>query len=164
MSKFRGATLNLAGLWGGERHPKHWLTRVAKSKKELATKKSLHLVHGEDVARAVIAMHRRFTPGRRWVVTDLEVYDWYQLVYIWGDQWQKGSGERSGGGQGEAGGHLAYREWVAELMQEEGVRALPRHTNVLGRCLDARAFWEEMEVVPQKPLFADMSEVKASSL
>ena len=30
------------------------------------------------------------------------------------------------------------REWVKELMIEQGIRALPRDTNALGRALDSR--------------------------
>ena len=30
--------LNLSGLWGGERHPKHWVERVADTKEKLANK------------------------------------------------------------------------------------------------------------------------------
>ena len=45
---------------------------------------------------------------------------------------------------------LRYEEWVAELMQEEGVRALPRPPERLGRVLDSRAFWREMGTWPVK--------------
>ena len=146
MTQHKGATLNLAGLWGGTRDPRHWANRVAKSKEQLATKKSLHLIHGEDVARGIVAMHRRFTPGKRWLLTDLCVYDWYDLAYRWEEFTQRVYAE-----QGEA--KLEYRKWVAELMLEEDVRALPRNTGVLGRCLDSRAFWKEMGVLPGRTLF-----------
>ena len=45
-------------------------------------------------------------------------------------------GVEGGGGGGE------YERWVVELMREEGVRALPREKEALGRVLDGRDFWE----------------------
>jgi hypothetical protein len=67
-----GCVLNLSGLWGGDRQPIHWIDRVADTKEKLASKKSLHMVHGLDVARSVIAVHQRFTKaaGQRWVRHD----------------------------------------------------------------------------------------------
>ena len=56
--------LNLAGLWGGERQAKNWIGRVAATKEQLKGKTSLHMVHGEDVARAIIAVHQNFEIGR----------------------------------------------------------------------------------------------------
>jgi hypothetical protein len=55
-----GCVLDLAGLWGGERQPKNWIDRVAASKEQLKGKTSLHMVHGEDVARGIIAVHQKF--------------------------------------------------------------------------------------------------------
>ena len=51
-----GCVLNLAGLWGVERQPKNWVGRVATTKDQVKSKKSLHMVHGEDVARAILAI------------------------------------------------------------------------------------------------------------
>lgn len=64
-----GCVLNLSGLWGGSRHPKTWVDRVAPTKDKLKEKNSLHLVHGHDVARSVIAVHRKFhlATGQRFV-------------------------------------------------------------------------------------------------
>lgn len=64
-----GCVLNLSGLWGGSRHPKNWVDRVAPTKDKLREKSSLHLVHGHDVARAVTAVHRKFhlATGQRFV-------------------------------------------------------------------------------------------------
>ena len=61
--------LNLSGLWGGARQPKHWLDRVAATKKQLKEKKSLHMIHGLDVVRAILAVHRDFPKavGQRFV-------------------------------------------------------------------------------------------------
>lgn len=62
-----GSVLNLSGLWGGKRQVFDWIERVAPTKDALKDKKSLHLVHGEDVARAILALSRDFTKGERWV-------------------------------------------------------------------------------------------------
>ena len=66
---FGGCVLNLSGLWGGARQPKNWVDRVAATKEQLRAKTSLHLVHGQDVARAIIAVHRNFNHaiGQRFV-------------------------------------------------------------------------------------------------
>jgi hypothetical protein len=59
-----GCTLNLVGLWGGTRHPKNWISRVAPTKSALEIKGSLHLIHGHDVARLVLAVFNSFTAGK----------------------------------------------------------------------------------------------------
>jgi hypothetical protein len=67
-----GCVLNLAGLWGGERMVKHWVDRVASTKEMLQTKKSLHMIHGEDVSRAIVGVHKRFkhAEGQRFVSSE----------------------------------------------------------------------------------------------
>ena len=69
MKNVGGCVLNLAGLWGGERQPRKWIDRVAKTKEQLKEKKSLHMIHGLDVARGIIAVHKRFSQaaGQRFV-------------------------------------------------------------------------------------------------
>jgi hypothetical protein len=64
-----GCVLNLSGLWGGSRQPKNWIDRVASTKEKLSEKFSLHMIHGHDVARAVVAVHRQFdrAAGQRFV-------------------------------------------------------------------------------------------------
>jgi hypothetical protein len=125
--------LNLCGLWGGARDPRNWVARVAPSKAALAAKGALHMVHGADVARAVLAAHGApgTARGERWLVTDGRVYDWWDLAGAWG-----------------AG---AEARWVRELMREHGVRALPRAPEVLGRALDGREFWEAFALEPTRP-------------
>ena len=122
--------MDLAGLYDGEtRRPREWVGRVMRSKEDVKKKGALHLVHGGDVARGIVGILLLGTEagervgGRRWIVTDLRVYDWWDLAMSWGSE-------------GE------YRRWVVELMREEGVRALPREKGELGRVLDGRAFWE----------------------
>jgi len=64
-----GCVLNLSGLWGGARQPRNWIDRVASTKEKLKEKTSLHLIHGHDVARAIVAVHRNFSRamGQRFV-------------------------------------------------------------------------------------------------
>ncbi|OBZ66168.1 hypothetical protein A0H81_13754 [Grifola frondosa] len=123
--------LNLCGLWGGQRIPKNWISRVAPTKDALKNKGSIHMIHGEDVARAVLAVHRQpaKATGQRWLLTDGRVYDWWDIASAWG----------SAGVQ---------PRWVRELMTEEGVRALPRDAEKLGRAMDSREFWNTFELEP----------------
>lgn len=134
----------MAGLWGGGRHPRGWIGRVADTKEKLRDKKSLHLIHGHSVARAIVAAHVSLSlgevdrdeakgraekegeegkgvGGKRWIVTDGRVYDWWEVVMRFG-------GERE-------------RGWLGELMREGGVEGLPREGEGLGRRLDGGAFW-----------------------
>jgi hypothetical protein len=135
-----GSVLNLAGLYGGIRDPKNWVTRVAKSKDEVKNKMALHLIHGEDVARAVLATHKKFVGGERWLLTDLHVYDWWDLIYNWAEEVQEKN----------KGHDLHYREWVLDCMDEADVKALPRETSSMGRVLDSRAFWKTMGIWPKR--------------
>lgn len=67
----RTVVLNLAGLYGGTRQPRNFCVKVCGSKDALRGKGSVHFVHGEDVARAVLLLHRSEEKGwgRRWIVT-----------------------------------------------------------------------------------------------
>lgn len=132
----RACVLHLAGLWGGERDPRGWVERVARSKADVKGKGALHLVHGEDVARAVVGAmgHWGEVGGERWIVDDLRGWDWWDLILGW---------------KGEGG---EYGKWVLELMEEEGVRALPRGKERLGRVLDGREFWGKVGMVPSRSL------------
>ncbi|KAH6847658.1 hypothetical protein B0I37DRAFT_149338 [Chaetomium sp. MPI-CAGE-AT-0009] len=145
-----GCVLCLAGLWGGARNVRGWAGRVAPDKAAVRGKGSLHLIHGVDVARVVVRIveadgedgdgegwWERVGRGQRWLVTDGFVYDWWALLAGWAER-------EDGGGVTEQAG------WVVELMREEGVRALPRSMEVLGRCYDTREFWEAWGLVPLK--------------
>lgn len=155
-----GVVLCLAGLWGGGRHPRGWIGRVAGSKEALRGKGSLHLVHGGDVARAIVAAHRALTThpsraksgegdgsvkgggtreveaggvgGKRWIVTDGRVYDWWEVVMRFGTEKE--------------------REWVRELVREGGWEGLPRGEG-LGRRLDGGRFWGVVGVGAGEGLF-----------
>ncbi|KAI4283981.1 MAG: hypothetical protein L6R38_001774 [Xanthoria sp. 2 TBL-2021] len=138
--------LNLAGLWGGERNPRNWVSRVAKTKEDVQRKGALHLVHGEDIARAIIGCLEKWegVGAGRWIVCDLRTWDWWDLILGW-------DGGKKDGGL-EEGRNPEYGKWVLELMEEQEVRALPRGREILGRCLDGREFWKKVGTVPQRTL------------
>ncbi|KKY21463.1 hypothetical protein UCRPC4_g03726 [Phaeomoniella chlamydospora] len=143
--------LNLAGLYGGSRQPRNWVTRVATTKAQVKAKAALHLIHGNDVAKAIVGVFHNFenVKGRRWIVTDLRVYDWWDLI----GGWAKDVEEKVGKGEdprvsAEEGKELDYEGWVGELMEEDGLRALPRGAEGLGRVLDSREFWKRVGIWP----------------
>lgn len=143
--------LNLAGLWGGSRSMRNWVGKVAPSKEVLRNKGSLHMIHGLDVSRAILAVHANFSKasGQRWILTDGRVYDWWDLASAWGS----GPSTNSTGGdsaqdldnQGvniiDEEGRGPQARWVRELMREQDVQALPRNIEQLGRALDSCDFW-----------------------
>lgn len=137
-----GSVLNLAGLWGAERVPWNWLERVASTKEKLRGKQALHLIHGKDVARACVALHRRFYPSERYLLTDQKVYDWWQLTDWWADSLT----------QNQNGVRLEYRKWLSEIMSEEGLKSLPRSSADLGRVLDSSDFWQQFSIEPEVQL------------
>jgi len=144
--------LHLAGLWGsGKRYPVYWVERIAPNQSALAVKGSLHLIHGEDVARAILAVHRNFgkLAGQRWCLTDLRVYDWWELVSSWTPSAQ--NGERD----------IAEdpRLWVRRLMGERGLRALPRPVEQLGCAVDSWEFWEVSGIMPTVTLHTTVAYV-----
>lgn len=67
--------------------------------------------------------------GQRWLLTDQVVYCWWSIFCSLGEPSKQS-------------------QWVYELMREEGVRALPRSMEVLGRCYDTREFWETVGINP----------------
>jgi len=110
------------------------------SRRNVLLKGSLHLVHGEDVARAILAAHRNFDKlaGQRWCLTDLRVYDWWELVSSWNASAQNGKCDVTEN----------PRLWVKQLMGERSIRALPRPMELLGQTLDSREFWEVVGIIP----------------
>jgi len=137
-----GCVLNLSGLWGGERDPRNWVSRVAKSKDEVKAKASVHLVHGVDVARAILAVMSKWDSAKkqRWMLTDGLVYDWWTLFARWADV--------KGDDVDPQPSNQA--KWVYELMVENDVKALPRSAETLGRCYDSREFWTTFGLTPVK--------------
>ncbi|KAI1336250.1 hypothetical protein F5Y15DRAFT_427144 [Xylariaceae sp. FL0016] len=140
----RASVLCLAGLYGGARQPRNWVDRVVRTKADLRAKGALHVVHGEDVARAVVALHRNFTPGKRWLLCDMHIYDWWDLVQDWAIQTLRDDAAT----EAQTTRQKELLSWVGELMVEEGVRALPRDSTAVGRRLDGRAFWQKMGIWP----------------
>ncbi|TFK99333.1 hypothetical protein BDV98DRAFT_650811 [Pterulicium gracile] len=135
--------LNLTGLWGGQRQPRKWIGRVAATKEMLQSKGSLHLIHGHDLARAILAVHDNFdeSSGQRWLLNDMRCYDWWDLAHAWS------SGDAEGaGGESDRG---PQAKWVQEFLLDEGIRGLPRNVELLGRALDSREFWSTFKLVPQ---------------
>lgn len=148
-----GCVLNLAGLWGGERDIRHWVDRVATTKEAVRAKTSLHMVHGVDVARVIAGVIQApgtasagvessvwdsVGKGQRWMVTDGFVYDWWSLFASWSSIGEDGSEP------------IKQARWVYELMGEDGVRALPRSMEALGRCYDSRELWQTLGITPLK--------------
>ncbi|KAL2349633.1 hypothetical protein BJ546DRAFT_696292 [Cryomyces antarcticus] len=146
-----GCVLNLAGLWGGPRDPRHWVDRVAQTKEQVKNKTSLHMVHGVDVARAILAVFERWdsakAPGR-WMLTDGFVYDWWALFAGWADVEEDPKIVSDIERDCDEPKPRQQSSWVYELMQEEGVRALPRSMEMLGRCYDSREFWTTFGITP----------------
>ncbi|KAJ3107154.1 hypothetical protein HDU96_008008 [Phlyctochytrium bullatum] len=143
--------------------------RVVPSKEVLATKTSVHYIHGEDVARAILSVHHRFSPARRWVLTNLRVYDWWDLgsrlkplgpipaptfkdphaPEAIADTSATAPLKKQKTGEDEAETKRKLRAgWALELMQEQGVRGLPREPAALGRAVDSRAFWTYAGITP----------------
>jgi len=147
--KHDGCVLNLAGLWGGSRNPSDWVGRVAKTKEDVKGKKSLHLVHGLDVSRAIVSVMKdwKTAKGQRWMLTDGFVYDWWALFAGWADKNKKGDAETAGDKVDDMPSDQA--RWVYELMAEEKVWALPRSMNVLGRAYYSD-FWTTFGLAPLK--------------
>jgi hypothetical protein len=119
------------------------------------------MIHGFDVAQAILAVHNNFSRsvGERWLVTDGRVYDWWDLASAWG---AGGESEERGSIPSGTCSHLRafawtplhdpgpQPQWVFELMEESGVRGLPRGPEQLGRALDSREFWTTFGAVPAR--------------
>ena len=106
------------------------------------------MLHGVDLARCILAVHDSFdkAEGQRWLITDGRVYDWWDLASAWGLPNHNAS-EANSEEDRERGPHP---RWVRELMEETGVRALPRNIETLGRAMDSRDFWRTFELHPLK--------------
>ena len=76
------------------------------------------------------------------MLTNLLVYDWWALILgIAGEiDEENGSDDRA----------KSQIKWVGELMEEDGLKALPRSTEDLGRCYDSREFWTIFGLMPSR--------------
>jgi len=137
-----GCVLNLSGLYGGTRVPRTWLPRLAQNKSDVKKRGAVHFIHGEDVARVIVAEHQAFDEGKRWVIADLRVYDWWDLIMSFSSMTEEGE-------EGDRVMRQQFSKWVGELMVEEGIRGLPRDQHLLGRKLDTRGFWRKHGIWPR---------------
>lgn len=142
--------LNLSGLFGGPRAVKHVVGRVAPTKEALRNKGSIHMIHGIDVARAILAVHENFelATGKRWLLTNNRVYDWWDLAAAWGTEFTTVKGQAQPPTSSAKRDKGPHSRWVRELMREQGVRALPRAPELLGQALDSRDFWDTFKLEP----------------
>jgi hypothetical protein len=110
------------------------------------------MIHGIDVARAILAVHNNFSKaqGQRWILTDGRVYDWWDLASAWRSTPLKKQAELCDKEESSVSAINCgpQAKWVRELMTEMGIRALPRNVELLGRVLDSRDFWEEFDLSP----------------
>lgn len=136
MSQYDGVVLSCSGLWGGERHPSKWISRVASNKDELMKKGALHLIHGVDIALSLLKLMDVYVGGERWVLTDLRVYDWWDIALAYAPG--------------------TYGEWVRELLVESSISYLPRSSALLVRTIDGRDYWDMLRSAPRKSLLANL--------
>ena len=129
--EFSGALWGFQFLTAGTRQPKNWIPRVASTKDLIRHKKSLHLIHGVDLARAILAVADNFSAGKRWILTDLHVYDWWSIIFDLDP---------------------SKSSFILELMIETGTKALPRSPEALERALDSTCFWNHFGLVPSQKL------------
>lgn len=153
--------LNLAGLYGHTRQPINFLRRAVQSVGALEAKGSLHLIHGQDVARAIAASLHAKVWGKRWILTDTKTYDWWLLARTLTES--RGTDEE----------HERYTAWARQVSDKHGVTSLPRppigpgtapppvgskeRLRILCRVLDSSAFWTTVGLEPAAaPLDAEV--------
>lgn len=133
---------------------------MAETQDKLREKTSLHLIHGKDVAQAVLGVYSQLASsdgvwGKRWIVTDGKTYDWWKLA-----------------SELPSLARTDYAGWVKEFQAEFEVKTLPRAfastpeqlpPRYLDRALHTDDFWK---VVGKSPLAgpADSTDVPISPL
>ncbi|OZJ05980.1 hypothetical protein BZG36_01219 [Bifiguratus adelaidae] len=149
IARHKGIILHLAGLWGNQRQPRNWIPRfpdeVKIKPKLLPGNRSLHLIHGHDVARAIVGMHQYFPindPNRRWIVTDNSTYHWIKLFWTWGAQTQRDIMEKLVKHDEDVRKAFGGRTLLEEM--ELGVERYKR--------LDASEFWNWVHLKPERLL------------
>ncbi|RUP49225.1 hypothetical protein BC936DRAFT_143044 [Jimgerdemannia flammicorona] len=137
-----GVVLHLSGLWGGERQPRNWIPRFS-TPAQLRSKilaRPLHLIHGADVARAILATHAHHPrlSSQRWIVSDGTCYDWMRLMLMWGSPEQRTEIEKLRREDDDC--RVALGEGtLEEVVQRGGIR----------RRIDPDEFWETIEIRPE---------------
>lgn len=139
--KNNGTVLHLSGLWGAQRQPKNWVPRFSKPEalKAKILSRQLHLVHGKDVARAILAVHQNFKSGERWLITDQTAYDWLKLFLVWGSQEQLDIIDELRKNDPECGKAIGSHGTLEDIVEKGGVK--PR--------LDSDEFWDTFGLEPK---------------
>jgi hypothetical protein len=124
------------------RLPKNWVWRFGKpeSLKGKILSRQLHLVHGKDVARAILAVHRRFSPGERWLITYQTVYDWLKLFLLWGSKEQLDLIDDLRRVDPDCQKAIGDKDSLEDVVRKGGV--WPR--------LNSDEFWEHFNLKPQE--------------
>ncbi|KAI8086488.1 uncharacterized protein BX664DRAFT_282456 [Halteromyces radiatus] len=142
----QGTVLHLAGLWGAQRQPKNWVSRFP-TKDALKNKllvRQLHLIHGKDVARAILAVHIGFKKnnamGQRWIVTDGGCYDWLKLFSTWASSDQLETLQDLLDHDHQVQQIWGKGQTLNSLIEQSGI--LPR--------LDSHEFWQTFELQPKE--------------
>ncbi|KAG2230689.1 hypothetical protein BDF21DRAFT_355627 [Thamnidium elegans] len=138
-----GTVLHLSGLWGDERQPKNWVPRFPTTEaiRNKLLNRQLHLIHGKDVARSILAVHDQFKSGERWLITDNTCNDWIRLFLKWGSKEQIEIARDLAQNDKEC--HQALGEGTLEdIIRCGGVK--PR--------LDSTEFWETFQLQPTEYL------------
>ncbi|CAO1621422.1 unnamed protein product [Parajaminaea phylloscopi] len=144
--------LLLCGLWGHGRSMRNFISRLPANPDVFRNLGSVHMIHGRDVGRAVRSVYQDFAKasGRRWILTNLRVYDMWDLASRFGSAGPPGRDHPPTG---------PYPGIVQELMKahgSKGVRALPRSSQEMfemnnSLSLDGRAFWSTFGLTPDSP-------------
>jgi hypothetical protein len=102
--------------------------------------RQLHLVHGKDVARAILAVHGQFTPGERWLITDQTATDWMKMFLVWGAKEQIDTIEDLRQNDPECREAIGDKGTLEDIVRKGGVK--PR--------LNSDEFWSTFHLKPQE--------------
>ncbi|KAJ2909316.1 hypothetical protein GGI21_002005 [Coemansia aciculifera] len=137
-----GCVLNLAGLWGGERVPANW-ARFYSDKEQLRGRlkeRSLHLIHGADVARSIFAIisckDRASRFAGRWLVSDETVHDALQ-IYAGADHIRSFLDD------------LLGEPEVREMLGADKVDDIQMGASAVTTRIDSSHFWSQLQLEPK---------------
>ncbi|CAO1630138.1 unnamed protein product [Sympodiomycopsis kandeliae] len=145
--------LLLCGLWGHGRSVRHFIPRLPANKEAFRNLGSIQMIHGRDVARAVLAARAQFQKanGKRWILTNNRVYDLWELASQFGSAGDDGKDHPPTG---------PFPAIVDELLNEPGcpAKSLPRSAETMyemtggnSLALDGREFWHTFGLTPDVP-------------